>query len=439
MLNLDQLDVNSFTKDNPSLVSLTNSAPTLASHKDSLSNCSPLTSNKSSYNFDSRIFTFSKKNNGRDDDGDGDCDSNDRGDGSDWVSDITSNNDEAQKYLEVKKDQVVIIRFSNSPKPVLYQYQKNIAQGAYGQVIWYQATDLKLAKKLQVPIDLCLKVGLKLGDLDADMGVLSAFDNNITPEFIVPTRAVYVKINDTNNNDIIQPILIMPKMDGTLKQLINSRITFHNIYDKYWLASAIIYSLNMIFYQLIKKRIYYTDIKISNILYQLKDDATLIICLGDLGSAYFANDREAIATFPNICRSRCHNFTPICYDLVYGLMVILFEIMTTGPKEGPQTYETLDRELLQHLFHENIKELTLEQRHNIIKQIFANLETLESGALIEKFLKTVKDKCYTNANKQKTADTAKNLKNLLPVWQTFYQKFSQESKLANTITIRLGC
>lgn len=428
MLNLDQLDVNSFTKDNPTLITLTNSAPTLASQKDSLSNCSPLTSNKSSYNFDSRIFTFSEKNNGSDD----------RDDGSNWVSDITSNNDEAQKYLEVKKDQVLIIRF---PKPISYQYQKNIAQGAYGQVIWYQATDLKLAKKMQVPIDLCLKVGLKLGDLDADMGVLSAFDNNITPEFIVPTRAVYVKINDTtnNNNDIIQPILIMPKMDGTLKQLINSRITFHNIYDKYWLASAIIYSLNMIFYQLIKKGIYYTDIKISNILYQLKDDTTLIIYLGDLGSAYFANDREAIATFPNICRSRCHNFTPICYDLVYGLMVILFEIMATGPKEGPQTYETLDRELLQHLFHENIKELTLEQRHNIIKQIFANLETLGSSSLTEKFIKTVKDKCYTNANKQKTADTTKHLKNLLPVWQTFYQKFSQESRLANTISIRLGC
>lgn len=341
--------------------------------------------------------------------------------------------EEPEKYLHLDKSLALTI-VTNSGRQIVYQYKTKLAQGAYGQVIHYVQNQ---PFHPSFPKNLCLKVGLKIGDLDSDMEIIENLPKNKSTDLIESLPLICECSNESGDDSVAQPILLMSKMDGTLKNLFKEMV-FPSLVDKYWMITGILFIITRGFLQLAKQNIFYTDIKISNCLYKLQNGShrtdLLTVTLGDIGSAFSGDKRDALATYPNTYRSRCHHFTPIVFDLQYGLLILLFEMLTIVNSKNEDM--ALDRELFTNLYHQNVKELSVDQRILIIKSLFGNLPELPgTNSLILKFVETVKEKLYFGTSQDKTLDPVPILKELLGIWKVYNSHFAKHSKMARVIHI----
>lgn len=118
--------------------------------------------------------------------------------------------------------------------------------------------------------------------------------------------------------------VIMEYADGTIKDLIKN--------NKFTIIS-LAYIFKMIFIMikcLSDNKLYYTDLKLENILYRYENDNIKII-LGDLGSIFKENDVDAISTYPY--PYRCHNVdncgifkNPNEGDVLWSLGILCFDL-----------------------------------------------------------------------------------------------------------------
>ena len=362
---------------------------------------------------------------------------------------------ETELYLKVERDQPLTI-VTKSGDHVAYRYHSKLAEGAYGQVLLYK-TDVKGDK---YPKELCIKVALRLGDLDADMKILEHIGstklNGVIPT--IPMISEWSNTATSTSTKFAYPILIMPKMTGTVKQLFKE-IAFPKLVDKYWMITGVLVSITRAFLSLVEHNIYYTDTKVTNCLYNLSNSTQtsrsdteggnrnrngnskgqsgsqpkqLTVLLCDIGGAALGDEKEAIATFPNIYRKRCHHFVPTSNDLQYGLLMLFFEMMSITNKALPNM--GIDRDSVSALFHQNILELDLKQRKRTIVEIVTKISKLPgTNELIVKFLGKIGNHLYPE-NEEKEPKT--HLNSLLNIFKTYHEHFSNVSKLSQVIKFK---
>jgi len=107
------------------------------------------------------------------------------------------------------------------------------------------------------------------------------------------TNIIPVDTDDDNK------ILIMEYMSGTLNKLllgINNNVTLKNLKSVFQIILKILKDI----YCLYTQNLFYTDIKLANILFRCDQNDKIKILLGDLGSiSNKINNDECIATFPS--------------------------------------------------------------------------------------------------------------------------------------------
>ena len=305
----------------------------------------------------------SKENEGSDCEGDGD------GEGSDqeW-SDQESSSSEIEYHL--KPDSRVLLKVVMKNKETInFRYQDLLAKGAYGAVIKYQCIT-------QPKNTLAVKVGFEPGSLRHDVNILNHLNGVTSGDHLIKATVVPVSF-EYEDKTIDDHIILMQEMDGDVKELFKNQ-QFSNLEEKYKFVLKILTHAAQAFSTLLKQGIYYTDIKLANLLYRWNENGALDLALGDIGSAFLENSHEAIATYPSLYRRRCHHFRPQLNDLVYGLLIIFFEMMSIGPDSDGD--DLLNSDLVRQLYFKQLREKkTVDARSQPIKMIFNELESIASG------------------------------------------------------------
>lgn len=268
----------------------------------------------------------------------------------------TSDNDE---YLQVNPQIILTISSQSTGAFIEYRMARVIDTGSYGQVLEYRQKETK-----RMPPSLCIKVGLRVGDLDDDLKILESLPSDFQFTGLIDSVAVPIEIDEERT----EPILIMPKMKGTVMSLFH-KLQFPNLIEKMLMVNNVLYAISKTLLQLLKVRIYYTDLKLNNCLYRMNDDEELQVYLCDLGSAFLPNQSQAMATYPHIYRETCHHFIPELFDLQYGLLIIYFQMML----ENSDSEFSIPAKNFVQLFHKQIVNLTLDQKKSIIRELFGEV------------------------------------------------------------------
>lgn len=288
---------------------------------------------------DSAIFQFSQKS-------------------SNNSSSVNKENDET---LEINQNIPIKIYFKNGDH-IDYSFTKTIAKGSYGYVSIYSQSINDT-----YPLTICVKTGVNPDDIDSDAKVVKLLNQHKCQGTIVDCFTI--KLTEIN-----EYILIMEHLNGNLKHFF-SLYNFNSLNDKYLISFYILSKISTCFYHLLSKDLYYTDIKITNCLYHILDDNKLKVVLCDIGSAVLSDESDSISTYPNIYRKKCHNFVPETYDLIYGLLVLFFDMMSIGKQDN----WNISRSFFDQLFYKNITNLTIDERLNIINILFDELDTINGN------------------------------------------------------------
>ena len=234
----------------------------------------------------------------------------------------TSENEEETKIKNVC-DEFAIIDLNGYK--VVYKHDKDLAHGSYGKIINY-----KLASRHNdMPKDLCVKVGgdpvILNDEAEVHRAASRADSSSINvgyPFFVSCTMDGLVEK---------ATIILIPRMVGDLGQFCSSfkpSVSYHHY-------SIAVYSVINIVYACIVLRdvnYYYTDLKLSNCLYDW-NGKLLRVYLGDLGGAFSCRLRSgAIATYPRPSSNTCSvdgvfNVSPKEMDVVYGCVVLFIAMI----------------------------------------------------------------------------------------------------------------
>lgn len=289
------------------------------------------------------------------------------------VSDNQNNNTASDsstidQFLKINYDAIFTVSNQES-QPIEYRFVRVIDTGSYGQVLEYRQKNHEPPNEL--PNNLCLKVGIRVNDLENDLKILKT----LPPDFQSSGLLDSVSVNLATDSDQIEPILIMPKMRGSVLNLFR-KLEFSSLIGKMLIVNTVLYTISKTLLQLLEVGIYYTDLKLNNCLYQMgkSNEGEIQIYLCDLGSAFLKGQKTAMATYPQIYRKTCHDFMPELFDLQYGLMIIYFQMML----ENSDNELSIKAEDFLKLFHKNIGGLTLEQRKSIIRELFQKVFELIS-------------------------------------------------------------
>jgi len=183
----------------------------------------------------------------------------------------------------------------------IFNVGRRVGDGSYGVVYGYENEDGR-------------SVVLKIGDISSDLNVINKLkQSNITcNQSIVPYETVDNK-----------HLLIMEKMDGDLYSLTTkTELSAYSI-------KHIIHQIATIIKCLLDVGIFYTDLKLENILYKLKQDDTPLVILGDLGSADNTHKENMyISTYPPYDRKDGGGYIkdPNENDLSWMIGIILIDL-----------------------------------------------------------------------------------------------------------------
>ena len=211
-----------------------------------------------------------------------------------------------------KNDKIVL----NNKK---FTKNKKIGSGSYGDVFEYLGTENEsIAVKCRTKSE---------HSIEGDFYVLKLIK--------IIEKATNKKIDgiiDTWFNDrMFKNFYIMEIMDGTIDKLIELS-NLENIF-------CIFYQVVKIILTLLEFDIYYTDIKLYNVLYKYNGDNTLKILLGDIGSAVpskIVNEKYKInypyfdctSTYPAPENPTGVFYNPNCKDLTWGIGINLLLFIT---------------------------------------------------------------------------------------------------------------
>ena len=336
---------------------------------------------------------------------------------------LSVSSSEVMENLTISKKQPFQVFFKDKIQ-VDYQYVKALAKGSYGEVFLLSR---KTKGSDSHPETLCLKIGLKRGDVDRDAVILKQLKGCNCQNTLVDSAVLELKFLDSMGQEQFEPVIVMEHMEGNLKHFFQS-YRFKTLSDKY---AVVLYSLSQIstcFFHMVNRGLYYTDIKISNCLYR-KSDKGFRVVLGDIGSAFPSSSDEAIATYPHIYHKRCHHFTPDIYDLVYGLLILFLEMMTVS--HGDQEKEmSVSIDLLDSLYFKEVKHLSVEDRIKHISMMFEELEAINKGDhFLNQILKSIKKYTILDMKNIRETDHATQLHKLYKFFKTSYQKILETSSI----------
>lgn len=165
-----------------------------------------------------------------------------------------------------------------------YQFERiaKLGEGSYGQVHSYKIIRNRRPYRQQI-----FQIALKIGDIREDVNILKMNQANGLCE-IVNAKILKLKLNKI----FVINCLIMEKLDGNLSDITNlkKRLPFNDQI----MMNIIQYLLEVCgcFY---KKKLYYTDLKLLNLLYR-NEGTKLYVVSGDIGSV-MPEHSNIMATF----------------------------------------------------------------------------------------------------------------------------------------------
>ena len=270
--------------------------------------------------------------------------------------------------LKIKKH---IIPTEIECNEIIYTYVKLLGSGTFGIVLEYQNTknskDSLIVKTGEVYTDIdviqiLIKNGLKCTQTLVSFRKLDNlfFRNKLLRNKSVvinedgknkatyrlseeePNKKGFFKSIGTEYSDMY----IMDKMEGDLHDLLRTK-RFANEE-----INSIIFQITNTLECLMKIGLYYTDLKLGNILYKHDNNNNIVVLLGDLGSAFYDKynkDEYYTSTYPPIDRLDSKTIglfsNPKESDISWGIGICLLKLISSD-------------NILQKYYHRNIKKHT---------------------------------------------------------------------------------
>jgi hypothetical protein len=338
--------------------------------------------------------------------------------------------EEDEGNLTIDRQLPLTIIFIGGEK-VEYSFEKSLAKGSYGEVflLTKKASDTE-----EIPERICLKVGRKKGDVDGDALVLKRLKGSSCQGTLIDSFVLELEFRDLKGQIWKEPLIIMEHMKGNLKSFFQS-YQFDRLLDKYVVTLFILSKITTSFYHLLNKGFYYTDVKISNCLFRL--EPSLRVVLADIGSAVPKDSQDAIATYPHPYHHKCHHFSPHIYDLIYGLLILFFEMMSFSPKSQPEL--SFSRDLLDNLYFREIKRYKTNEKIKLLSNIFDEIRELNQQdplkTKLNEILSSVKERTVYDLKAIKEKDPASQLHSLYLFFKQNYQSLIKHSKIGNKLGI----
>ena len=186
---------------------------------------------------------------------------------SDLLTDFKKNYKfEEGNYISQDWNGVRFETFLKTPDNITFSYIKTIGSGGYGNISQYADTNGNY-------------IVVKYGNVDKDKEIIEIIknNNNLCSELVVK----YI-VGDT--------YIIMENANGTIDELIPV------IQDNIKLCIDVLYAIIIAIQCLRNINLYYTDIKMENILYRYTQDGIEII-LADLGGITYESTNDLTATY----------------------------------------------------------------------------------------------------------------------------------------------
>jgi len=212
-------------------------------------------------------------------------------------------------------------------KNIIYKRQSVIGKGTFGIVYEYEnQTSIK-------------SFALKVGDIASDIQVIKQLEENhmVCNQTLIPYEII-------NKN-----MLIMEKFDGSLYD--------YTVKKKY--AINIINQVAKTLKCLVGIGVYYTDLKLGNLLYKIKSDGTPFVVIGDLGGAEYDETGDgSTATFPPFDRrnEEKEGFfkNPTEKDIAWLLGICLLELLDIN---------------INPYYYSNIRSMNIKEHNSYINKI----------------------------------------------------------------------
>ncbi len=236
--------------------------------------------------------------------------------------------EKGQSFKMIKLYKILIVTMPNE-ETITFKYNGTLGTGAYSIVCEYVCRDETIWRDKTIIVKLSDNE-INAADRDStsntlliDKIAISAIPERCS-QYIVNSKYFELQLDDNK----IRSIILMECMDGSLSNLkvdlINSLGT-----NKKYVITKILICLADALECLREQGLYYTDMKLENILYKIDGTAPnlkLIIKMGDLGSICKQTDMVCVATFPNILHRRSTFTNPNEYDLIYNLFIIWYAL-----------------------------------------------------------------------------------------------------------------
>ena len=184
-----------------------------------------------------------------------------------------------------------------------------LGQGSYGVVLSYGNPEYG---------EIAVKYGSYLGDDIYALFSIQRKSCSLAPCLMDLVNARYFSVEGMQ-------FIILDRMDGNLA-LLKREVNKLDKLRSNKIVYAILLGLLETFWCLYRSDLYYTDIKIENLLFKMEHGNCRIV-FGDIGSISGSSRDRAVSTYPSNCRDSGHLRDPTIYDMTYGLMVIHLQMM----------------------------------------------------------------------------------------------------------------
>lgn len=234
-------------------------------------------------------------------------------------------NDDKPPKIEPKTNEIYEFVLKNG-KSAKYELKERLASGSYGAVYWLEL--INDGAKSDAPEFLTIKFPNNPGDLDADIIVLNKIQGKDPNKLIIDSCHFNLNVESESVD-----FLLMERMDGSLESIISDLkndelVATLNISDQFAINLNIIIQLAYAYDLLFKNELIYTDSKLGNVLYRIQQPGQLEIFLSDYGGACPVGLSEGLATYPYIYDDIAAGFIPHVADMIYGLFIILLQLIT---------------------------------------------------------------------------------------------------------------
>lgn len=196
-------------------------------------------------------------------------------------------------------------------------YNKFIGSGSYGYVYKFVSQN-------------CEEICVKIGDLEDELEILSKLNTNkVLNKYIVNCLSIgTTNINNFKNNikylDILKSILENSEVEIIIMDYMDCDLSIHVLKNKLTAIDKLLilkYITKIIIFYM-QHKLYYTDIKLNNLLCKYYNNEPVHICLGDLGGFY---TDQCVSSMPHY--TRCIEYLdnpgvfkdPWDYDLMWSL------------------------------------------------------------------------------------------------------------------------